>query len=66
VYQIYKKEVNNNCDLKVFIELAKSLVHEGSINDLDEFGPEFISDAESRKRVIEAIDFALSKNQSNP
>jgi hypothetical protein len=66
VYQIYKKEVNNYCDLKLFIELAKSLVHEGSINDLNDFGPEFISDAESRKKVIEAIDFALSKNQSNP
>jgi hypothetical protein len=66
VYQIYKKEVNDYCDLKVFIELAQSLVHEGSINDLDDFGPEFISDAESRKKAIEAIDFALSKNQSNP
>jgi hypothetical protein len=65
VYQIYKKEVNNYCDLKVFIELAKSLVHEGVINDLDDFGPEFKSDAESRKKAIDAINSALSKKQSN-
>jgi hypothetical protein len=66
VYQIYKKEVNDYCDLKVFIELAQSLVHEGSINDLDDFGPEFISDVDSIKKVIEAINSAFSKKELNP
>jgi len=66
VYQIYKKEVNDYCDITEFIKLAVSLVHEGLINDRDEFGPEFISDAESRKKAIEAVYSAFSKKQSNP
>lgn len=66
IYKIYKKEVDGYCDINEFIVLAKSLVHEGSINDLDEFGQEFVSDAESWKRVHEAIDSAFSKKRSNP
>lgn len=61
VYQIYKKEVNGYCDMTEFIKLAVSLVHEGSINDLNEFGPEFKSDAESRKMIIEAINLHFPK-----
>lgn len=60
VYQIYKKEVDGYCDLKEFIEIIKILIHEGLINNFDDIGPEFISDAETRKTVIEIMNSHFS------
>ena len=55
VYHIYKKEVNGFCDLEVFIELVKRLIQDGLINDFDDIGPEFKSDADTRKIVLEVM-----------
>jgi hypothetical protein len=61
IYQIYRSEVNGYCDIEEFIELAKSLIHDGSINNLEELGSEFKSDAEDRKKGIEAFNSSLTK-----
>jgi len=55
IYKIYKKEVNGFCNLKEFIELLKILIQEKIINNFEDIGPEFISDAETRKMVMEAM-----------
>lgn len=65
IYPKYKKEVHgiiDNCGLDEFIEHVRSLIHEGSITDLSEFGDEFKSDTD---KVIKARDAIKSLFKTN-
>jgi hypothetical protein len=50
VYQTFKKiELYNFCGLEEFIEHARNLIHDGSVNNLKIFGEEFLHDSEAWK-----------------
>jgi hypothetical protein len=58
VYTIYKKEVPESidCGLQEFIEHGRSLIMDGSIADLNEFGADFLSDCDELGKVYKAYE----------
>jgi hypothetical protein len=62
VYLTFKKiELYDYCGLEEFIEHARRLIHDGSINNLEELGPEFLSESESWREAKESIVAMLQK-----
>jgi predicted transcriptional regulator len=55
IYEIYRKDVYDYCDLGPLIDIVKDLIKDGIINNLEELGTEFRNDAETRKAVIETM-----------
>ena len=56
IYKVYKEEVKGYCDIEEFIKLVQELIRDGLINNFDDIGLEFKSDADVIKTVIEIMN----------